>query len=118
MKLESAYKEGLKMGRCLDPTLKETVVIEVDNKSVRAEVGKHLVLLDLHNQQMHCDCDDFKFTFYASVDKAGGSLAKLDLPKSKGVRPPRAHAKPGMCKHLIQVYEAVMEKQETILTLE
>lgn len=55
----------------------------------------------------HCDCSDFRFTFYPHIDNQGEALASFPeyIPNGRGV--PRAISDYGMCKHLMKLVDTL-----------
>lgn len=50
---------------------------------------------------VHCDCEDFRFTFWPWIKRRGYSLGEFPKYTPKNTRPPRHVTDFGLCKHLM-----------------
>lgn len=60
-----------------------------------------------NNALYHCDCQDFRFTFYPHLEKMGETLETFPpyVPNGRGL--PRAIDGYGMCKHVVALFNAL-----------
>lgn len=55
--------------------------------------------------RVHCDCDDFAYTFMKALSGENLQLREVTRPKPKGTGTPRAVDQTGICKHLMALIE-------------
>lgn len=58
----------------------------------------------------HCDCEDFRFTFWPAIDKLGNTLWPVRHYEPKGTGKPRAIDEVGMCKHIMCLVQHLKDK--------
>ncbi len=63
----------------------------------------------------HCDCPDFRFTFYPYLEERHENIASFETVESTGKGMPRHVSRYGMCKHLLCTVETLVEKKEIII---
>ena len=113
-----AYNVAINLGRNPSSLICNTYENEEsqinDCRLISAEIlggsGPHLVTIEvsipftaenINNGQWHCDCPDFRFTFWPYIDQQGDSLGTVPEYVPNGRGQPRAIADYGMCKHVL-----------------
>lgn len=78
---------------------------------------KPVTINRMDDAKWHCDCSDFRFTFYPFIDQNGFRLLEFEpyIPNGRGA--PRAIDSYGMCKHVMAlvnklVHDRVLSPQQ------
>jgi hypothetical protein len=60
-----------------------------------------LILPNPDESKYHCNCSDFRFTFYPHIQDNGQNIGEFPPYIPKGAGAPRAAQEFGMCKHVM-----------------
>lgn len=60
--------------------------------------------------KVHCDCQDFQFTFYPAIAKEHSNIKVIAPVEVKGTGKPRAIKEIGICKHLMALVDDLRGK--------
>lgn len=78
------------------------------------EIGMQPLSADTKFQgEIDCECMDYLYTFYSAVSKKEGNSKRRIVPKAKGTGVTRHVDKPGMCKHLMALFN-ILNKEKFI----
>ena len=81
-------------------------------KSTKEVLMKPLSIDERFQGTIDCECKDFLFTFYSAVAKKGGNSKTRVVPKAKGTSTTVRHIdKPGMCKHVMALFDILVKEK-------
>src|SRR6478609_5587715 len=63
---------------------------------------------DIDNMRWHCDCPDFRFTFFPHIEENGANIYTFPPPEFTGTGSPRRSSDFGMCKHVMALINTLV----------